>query len=308
MFGICQTYFVAASPGFLTGSKPVSCAATTTRVGSWAAMSYCLILQHDDAFGPGQITPSFRDFGIPTRVHRVDHDGVPQDIDEVRLLVILGGPQRLTTGDAYGEKAGWLDGEVELVQRFVDEDRPTLGVGLGSQILAKAAGAEVTPLSKGDAEDAEADPHLGWGQLRLPFPGGTDPLLFGLSDGTPMFFWQKDSFSLPKLPPPEGYDPDKPGPPPPSGNLLMSSVPWDRNAAFRFKNRLYGLAYHPEFTRDGIEALLKKHGGAVGAAFGSGAVDKLRSETEKHFPRYERLGRRLLDNLVQYFKAYDPPM
>ena len=281
-------------------------------------MSYCLILQHDDAFGPGRIVPGFRDFGIPTRVHRVDRDGVPDEstFDEVRLLVLLGGPQRMTTGDAYGEVPDWLEAEIEAVKPFVEADRPTLGLGLGAQVLAKAAGAEVTPLSKagggddkgGEGGDGEPDPHLGWGSLRLPFPGGTDPLLFGLGDGTPMFFWQKDTFSLPKLPPPEGHDPDKPGPPPPSGNLLMSSVPWDRNAAFRFKNRLYGLAYHPEFTREGFEALFKKHGGAVGAAYGSGSLDKLRTETEKHFPRYERLSRRLLENLVQYFKAYDPPM
>ena len=270
----------------------------------------CLILELDPAFGPGRLVPAFRDYGIPCTPLR-PHAGedLPADLDDVRALVILGGPHRLTDADdAYGGKPAWLGDVVEFVKPMVRDDRPTIGFGLGAQILAKAAGAEVTPLTAGEGDDARPDPHFGFAPIRLPFPGGTDPALFGLSDGTPMFFWQKDGFALPKLPPPPGHDPDKPGPPPPTGNLLLSSTTWDKNAAFRFRNRLYGFAYHPEFARRDVEGILDARAGSIGAALGSRGAAEVRAGLDKHFERYERLGDRLLRNLVQYLKAYDPPM
>jgi GMP synthase-like glutamine amidotransferase len=274
-------------------------------------MSHCLILQHDDAFGPGRVVPTFRDFGIPTVVRHVAQDGPPDDLDEVRVLVLLGGTQRLTTGDEladeYGPSPSWLGDEVEAIKPMVDQDRPVLAFGLGAQILAKAAGAAVRPLTRGAGDDEAADPHLGWDTIRLPFPGGTDPILFGLSDGTPMFFWQKDGFDLPKLPLPEEHDPDKKGPPPPTGNLLLSSTSFDKNAGFRFKKKLTGLAYHPELERQDLDKIIRDRGGAVGAALGSDAIDRLRSETDRHYDRYSRLGERLLKNFVQYLHAYDSP-
>ncbi len=275
-------------------------------------MSHCLILRHDSAFGPGRVVPIFRDFGIPTVIRDVATDGPPDDLDEVRVLVLLGGTQRLADpdrpADEYGPSPDWLAAEVEAIRPMVEQDRPVLGFGLGAQILAAAAGAAQRPLTKGEGDDASPAPFLGWDTIRLPFPGGTDPLLFGLGDGTPMFFWQKDTFDLPKLPPPAGYDPDKPGPPPPTGNLLLSSTTWNKNAAFRFKNRLYGLGYHPEFTRSDFELFLSQRSNAINAAFGSGSGDKVKADLDKHYDRYERLSTRLLTNFVQYLKAYDPPL
>ena len=278
-------------------------------------MSHALILQHDPAFGPGRVVPVFRDFGIPTHVVRLDQgEPVPDDLDEVRVLILLGGVQRLADDPATdynpaGEvRSDFLDAEIELVKRMVEADRPTLGFGLGAQILAKAAGAAVKVNTKPakEGETPEPLPHLGWGTISLPFPGGTDPIAFGLSDGTPMFFWQRDTFDLPKLPPPAGHDPSKPGPPPPTGNALVCATTWNRNAAFKFKDRLYGFAFHPEFDREDIDLVLKKQGGMAGAAHGSGTLDRIRAETDKHFDRYRRLGDRLLGNVVQFFHAYDP--
>ena len=277
-------------------------------------MSYCLILQHDPAFGPGRIVPVFRDFGIPTKLLRLD-DGaaVPEDLDEVRMLVLLGGTQRLVDHAASdfnaGGKAptGFLEAETALVKRMVDADRPTLGLGLGAELIAKAAGAEVKPNVKGDAKGEGGDlaPQLGFAPLTLPFPGGTDPVVFGFGDGTPMWFWQRDTFDLPRLPPPAGYDKDKPGPPPPSGNALICSTALCKNAGFKFKNSLYGFAFHPEFERGDIDALLKVQGGMVGAAGGSGALDKLRADADRHYDRYRRLGDKLLQNFVQFFHGYE---
>ena len=85
-------------------------------------------------------------------------------------------------------------------------------------------------------------------------------------------------------------------------------MPWCKNAAFRFKNRLYGFAGQPEATRQTFGQFLEIHGGLVGSVGGSGAKDKLHQAAERHLDRAERMGRRLLENAVQYLHAYNPPM
>ena len=270
-------------------------------------MSHCLILQHDGAFGPGRVVSVFRDFGIPSRIVRLDQgQPVPDDFDETRILVLLGGPQRLSDSAAPHERADFIAREVEVLQALIHDDFPVLGFGLGAQILARAAGANVAPMTR--SEGGEPAPFYGWDRLSLPFPGGTDPILYGLHDGTPMFFWHKDMFDIPKLAPPPGYDASKPGtPPPPAGGALLASAPHCRNAAFRFKDRMYGFAFHPELDEREIEAVLRRHGDAAGAAYGSGEVNRVREGVSRHYADYERLSSRLLVNCVQFFKAYNPP-
>src|SRR5213078_2004762 len=114
---------------------------------------------------------------------------------------------------------------VGTIRRMVDADRPVLGICLGAQLLAHAAGAKVYPnVKSGPTPDAPStpQPELGWGPVQFPFPGGTEPIVFGLSDGSPMFHWHFDTFDLPKLPPPPNPAPP-PAPPPPTGNSLLSS-------------------------------------------------------------------------------------
>ena len=107
-------------------------------------MSKAVILQHVAAEGPGRIVPIFRDFGIPTETrHLYRGDEVPTDLDELRVLVILGGP--MGVADAGNEKFPFLAKEVELLKRLVRHDRPVLGICLGAQLLTHAAGAKVYP-------------------------------------------------------------------------------------------------------------------------------------------------------------------
>ncbi|MEM8875878.1 MAG: type 1 glutamine amidotransferase [Planctomycetota bacterium] len=251
-----------------------------------------VILQHDAEFGPGHLPGFMGDFGIPTQVIKL-HDGgaVPDDLDEVRMIVSLGGAKRVSDG-------GFED-ELAALSAFVEADRPVLGFGLGAQLLAKAAGAEV---KENQTEDGQPVHVCGWEPITLPFPGGTDPIVFGLHNGARFFNFHKDTFDLPRLPPPAGYDPDKPGPPPPTGNLLLASTPHCKNAAFRFKNNAYGFQFHFELTPVDIDAILTAHAGHIPAHT---TVDELRSDTKQYADRAETLARRLVENIVQYRRVYD---
>src|SRR4051812_34669387 len=140
-------------------------------------MSKAVILQHVPHEGPGRIVPVFRDFGIPTDVrHLYRGDEVPTDLDELRVLVILGGP--MGVADAANASYPFLQKEVDLLKRLVRLDRPVLGICLGAQLLAHAAGAKVYPNVKMAPPAGHGQPPLP-AQPLTPLPGnGSAPAAF----------------------------------------------------------------------------------------------------------------------------------
>jgi len=274
-------------------------------------MSKAVILQHVPHEGPGRIIKVFRDFGIQTDVrHLYRGDSVPTDLDEIRTLVVLGGPMGVS--DIGKPEYPFLAQEVELLKQHVALDRPVLGICLGAQLLAHAAGARVyqnvkmgPPGGPGQPpkpiEPIEPLPEIGWGPVSFPFPGGTEPIVFGTIEGTPMFHWHFDTFDLPAFPKPQN---PPPGPPPPTGNALLSTTRTCRNQAFRFKNRLFGFQYHIELDRAGIDTLIKGNLEQAKQVLGPDAEANLKADTEKFYHRYEAATDKILENFVQFLKAY----
>jgi GMP synthase-like glutamine amidotransferase len=152
-------------------------------------------------------------------------------------------------------------------------------------------------------EPTEPLPEFGWLPVTFPFPGGTEPIVYGCYDGAMMFHWHRDTFDLPKLPAPPNPAPP-PAPPPPTGNALLTSSKLCRNQAFRFKTRLFGFQYHFESTEADIDALVTRDADSLAKARGAGAAEFIRADTPKLYPRYAKAGDRILRNFVQYLKAY----
>jgi GMP synthase-like glutamine amidotransferase len=231
-------------------------------------------------------------------------DEVPTDLDELRMLIVLGGPMGVS--DIGNPKYPFLAREVDVIKRIIAADRPMLGICLGAQLLAHSAGAKVYPNVKPGAKPEDAPtpmPELGWGPVSFPFPGGTEPIVMGLMDGAPMFHWHHDTFDLPRLPAPANAPPP-PAPPAPAGNALLSSTRACKNQAFRFKNRLFGFQYHFEFTQADIEAVVAAGKEDLQKVLGADGPEKIRQDTAKNYSRYARLGDRIVKNFVQFLKVY----
>ncbi|HEY7119400.1 MAG TPA: type 1 glutamine amidotransferase [Tepidisphaeraceae bacterium] len=276
-------------------------------------MSKAIVLQHVEAEGPGRIVTVFRDFGIPIELRRLyKGDEVPTDLDEVRCLIVLGGP--MGVADVGKSQYPFLDKEVETLKRMVQRDRPVLGICLGAQLMAHAAGARVfanvkmVPAERhGDppkpAEPLTPLPELGWAPINLPFPGGTEPIVFGCHDGMEVFHWHFDTFDLPKLPAPANPAPP-PAPQPPTGSVLISSTRLCKNQAFRFKNRLFGFQFHIEATPEIIRAMVAAGKDDINKVLGPGGDAAILKDTDAKYRVYERLTNRILQNFVQFLRVY----
>ncbi len=107
-------------------------------------MSKAIILQHVEFETPGRILPALRSNGIPLEIRHLHRgDEVPADADDIKILVVMGGPMGVS--DIPSGKFPFLQKEVDLLQQFIARDRPVLGICLGAQLLAHAAGAKVYP-------------------------------------------------------------------------------------------------------------------------------------------------------------------
>ena len=96
-------------------------------------MSEVIIIQHQATEGPGTIEEEILRAGHQVRRVRIDQgDKVPDAVGSVGGLVVMGGS--MGVGDQG--KLSHLKDEMVLIKKFVQADKPVLGICLGAQLLA----------------------------------------------------------------------------------------------------------------------------------------------------------------------------
>jgi len=101
------------------------------------------------------------------------------------LLVVLGGPIGVYDLQAFP----FLAREISLLEHRLAKDRPTLGICLGSQLIARALGARVF---------AGPVKEIGWGCVTLTSEGRASCLAPLADDGAAVLHWHGDTFDLPQ--------------------------------------------------------------------------------------------------------------
>jgi GMP synthase (glutamine-hydrolysing) len=175
------------------------------------------------------------------------------------LLVVMGGPM----GVYEAERHPWIPGELARLSARIAADRPTLGVCLGSQMMAAAMGARVYP---GPVKE------VGFAPITLTEAGKASPL--GAVGDAPILHWHGDTFDLPE------------------NTTLLASTPLYAHQAFARGPHVLALQCHPEMDGEGLEDWL--NGSDDYLALAGTTVTAVRSDTARLGPEAGRRGADLM--------------
>lgn len=238
-------------------------------------MKSAIVLQHADFEGPARIAKLLAAAGYETGVRRLHRgDAVPSDMDAQSLLIVMGGS--MGVGDIGRPDFPFLADEVRLLRQRIDDDAPVLGVCLGAQLLAHAAGARVYPMASRGAAALE----VGWSPIRLHREVGDDSLE-GLPPEVTVLHWHGDMFDVP-----------------PGAKRLASSAACP-NQAFRLKRRLFGLQFHCEVEQDNVETFLREDADFVVRANGAEGVAAIRRQMADYLQPCLEVGDVFLGNILR---------
>ncbi|MBI4488477.1 MAG: gamma-glutamyl-gamma-aminobutyrate hydrolase family protein [Deltaproteobacteria bacterium] len=181
-------------------------------------MPEVLAIQHIDCETLGTIADALRAEGLSTQLIQTFKDQpVPGEIGEALGLIVMGGPMAVYEQDRFP----FLRQEIRLIENALQEEKPILGVCLGSQLLAAALGAKVT---KGRKKE------IGWYPISLTDAAMTDPLWSGMQSPFVAYHWHGDIFELPRA------------------AFSLASSDLTRCQAFRCGDHAYGFLFHMEVT------------------------------------------------------------
>jgi GMP synthase (glutamine-hydrolysing) len=142
--------------------------------------------------------------------------GAPLPAASYGAIMVFGGSMH----PDQDEEHGWLEREEAFLRDALARDVPVVGVCLGAQMLARAAGAWIGPAS---------EPEIGWFEVELTPEGRDDVVLGVLPPRTQAFQWHSYTFDVPER-----------------GAELARSAACTQ--AFRVGSRAWGLQFHAEVT------------------------------------------------------------
>lgn len=233
-----------------------------------------LVFQHSALNGVARVGAVLRDHGHRLRILKLhEGDALPPDLDDVDGILSLGGPMNVDEQDQHP----WMAGELELIRQAHAAELPVVGICLGAQLIAHALGGEVA---------AMAQPELGWHNVRLAFPGTTDPVLAGIPWNSVQFHLHGQEVT--KLPP---------------GATPLSASQACKNQAFKVGLSTYAFQYHFEWSKAEINQVLE--GKADWIASSGGSADTIRDQMERYYDAYRHLGDRLALNLATLLYPID---
>jgi len=228
----------------------------------------CLAIRHVAFEDLGLLAPLLESRGYRIRYREAGVDDLAaEDSLAPDLLVVLGGP----IGAADDADSPCLADEVRLLRERLAADRPTLGLCLGAQLMARVLGARVYP-----APEKE----IGWAPLELTAAGRASCLRHLDGDITPVLHWHGDTFELP------------------AGATRLAATPACENQAFAYGGRALALQFHAEAAGRALERWFIGHTVEIAATPGV-SVAQLRADTARHSATLREQGRRCFSEWLE---------
>jgi len=178
-----------------------------------------LVIQNDPLAPSGHFGYSLVEAGAELTTLHVyqEEERVEINVQDYQGLVVLGG--RINAFDE--EQQPLTNYVIQTIQAFHHQQKPTFGICLGAQFLAKA-------LNTGFRSNNGWE--VGFTELRKTLAGSQDTVFSTINDQCRLFEMHEDSFFLPE-----------------NSELLMSGTECT-NQAFKVDDYHYGVQFHPEAT------------------------------------------------------------
>ncbi len=221
-----------------------------------------LAIVHQRDAGPGVFAEALEARGVGLEQWRVaESSDPPSDPRGYDAVITFGGAMHAD----QEAKHPWLADEKALLRELLDSGTPLLGVCLGSQLLAEAAGGTARRAGR---------PEIGWVEVEVTPDGAADPLLGALAPRFEAFEWHSYEFDLP------------PGAVP----LARSDVCLQ---AYRIGEIAWGIQFHAEVDPNDAEHWIDDYRADEDAVRIAIDPDALRGETRAKIGAWNRLGREL---------------
>ncbi|MEU6280218.1 methyltransferase domain-containing protein [Streptomyces sp. NPDC047028] len=232
---------------------------------STAQAAHVLVLELTAPEGPYAVATALETAGLPVRVCRPwAGDDVPDTLADVVALVAMGGPMA-----AYDDFPG-RTAELALLRAALEAEVPLLGVRLGAQLLASAAGGTV---HVGD------DAPIGWGEVRTSRAAHTDPLFADTPERLRVLHRHTDTMELPP------------------GAILLATSDGGPVQAFRIGGSAWGPRFHLEADKSAVDALAAEF--PDDAATAPGLVESAPTEPAEQAPHRDRVFARFAALVVE---------
>lgn len=179
-----------------------------------------LVFRHVPMEHLGRISTALSERGLEFRyVDLHERPDAPVDWQGAAGLISLGGPM------SANDDLDFLRREMAIIEAAAQAGKPVLGICLGAQLIAHAAGARVfrNPVKE-----------IGWAPVYWTETAQHDPLLHGLQNPEMIFHWHGETFDLP------------------AGAEWLAYTEACRHQAFRLGENLWGLQFHLEVTPEMI--------------------------------------------------------
>ena len=187
-------------------------------------------LMHESFEAPGAMETWAQEHGHTVTYTRFyQNDKLPQNIDSIDYLIVMGGPQCPATTETecphFHAKV-----EIEFIKKAIAEDKFLLGVCLGAQLIGEALGAKF---------DHSPNREIGVFDLTLTSEGKKDPIFSTFPEVFPVGHWHGDMPGLTA-----------------TSTVLATSNGCPRQIV-RYSPKVYGFQCHFEFTSESTEGMIK---------------------------------------------------
>ena len=241
-------------------------------------MSRLLVLQHLEREGPGLFVQIAEEKGISVSIFRLDLGDPLPKLRNGDVLLVLGGPMGIR--DIDNPDFPWLNKEVDLIKEALDKEIAMIGVCLGAQLLAYAAGGDVELLN----EEISGQPlaEIGWHNVYSHVFEKINKLTTLIGNHFPVLHWHGDRILLP-----------------PTAELMASSIRCEEQL-FKIGSFAYGIQFHVEIDNEMVNRWIEEDKNFISSALGKDGQSFLIKQ-QKHYGNKTHQARlEFLNTLIAY--------